>query len=279
MTLRVRLITLAAVLLCTGELVGAQKAPLVAAASDLRFALESIAQRFTGESGARVELVFGSSGTLTRQITDGAPFELFLSADEAFVRALAGAGLTRDGGALYAVGRIVIFAPHGSPLKVDDGPRRPAAACWPVGGVTRFAIANPEHAPYGRAAEAALRAAGLWESLTPSLVLGENIAQAAQFATTGNAVGGVLAYSLVLAPPLNEQGTYALIPDRRSSPASPAHGAPEAGGRDGAAVLSLPSTAGRPRDPAEVRLRRAPGLVANGLDRPVRVAPARRWRR
>jgi len=213
----VRLIGLVAVLLCAAEPVRAQKAPLVAAAADLRFALESIAQRFTGESGERVELVFGSSGTLTRQIIDGAPFELFLSADEAFAETLASAGLTRDGGALYAVGRIVIFAPHRSPLKVDarlEGLRSLLAR----GGVTRFAIANPEHAPYGRAAEAALRATGLWESVKPSLVLGENIAQAAQFATTGNAVGGVLAYSLVLAPPLSERGTYALIPDSLHPP-------------------------------------------------------------
>ncbi len=213
----VRLITLVAVLLCAAEPVRAQKAPLVAAASDLRFALESISQRFTGESGERVELVFGSSGTLSRQIVDGAPFELFMSADEAFVETLASAGLTRDGGALYAVGRIVIFAPHGSPLKVDErleGLRSLLAR----GGVTRFAIANPAHAPYGRAAEAALRAKGLWESIKPSLVLGENITQAAQFATAGDAVGGVLAYSLALAPALSERGTYALIPDSLHPP-------------------------------------------------------------
>jgi molybdate transport system substrate-binding protein len=212
-----RLIGLVAVLLCTAAPVGAQKAPLVAAASDLRFALETIARRFADESGARVELVFGSSGTLTRQIADGAPFELFLSADEAFVETLARAGLTRDAGALYAVGRIVIFAPHRSPLKVDErleGLRSLLAR----GGVTRLAIANPEHAPYGRAAEAALRATGLWSSIKPSLVMGENIAQAAQFATTGDAVGGVLAYSLVLAQPLSEQGTYALIPDSLHPP-------------------------------------------------------------
>jgi molybdate transport system substrate-binding protein len=212
-----RLVGFIALLLCAAEPVRAQKAPIVAAASDLRFALESIAERFTAESRQRIELVFGSSGTLTRQAIDGAPFELFLSADEAFVETLAGAGLTRDGGTLYAVGRVVIFAPHGSPLKVDErmeGLRNLVAR----GGVTRFAIANPEHAPYGRAAEAALRAIGLWESVKPSLVLGENIAQAAQFARTGNAVGGMLAYSLVLAPPLREQGTYALIPDSLHPP-------------------------------------------------------------
>lgn len=195
----------------------AQKPPVVAAASDLKFALEAVARQFTAESGTRVDLVFGSSGILTRQLMEGAPFELFLSADKAFVEKLAAAGLTRDRGVLYAVGRIVIFAPHGSPLTVDerlDGLR----ALLARGGVTRFAIANPAHAPYGRAAEAALRAKGLWESLQPALVLGENIAQAAQFATTGNAVGGMLAYSLVLGPPLNERGAYALVPESLHPP-------------------------------------------------------------
>ena len=89
---------------------------MVAAASDLQFALTEVADRFATETGARVELVFGSSGTLTRQIQDGAPFSVFLSADEAFVEQLARAGRTRDQGVLYAIGRIVLFAPPGSPL-------------------------------------------------------------------------------------------------------------------------------------------------------------------
>jgi molybdate transport system substrate-binding protein len=188
----------------------AQSAATVAAASDLRFALESVSQAFSRHSGERVELVFGSSGNLARQAVEGAPFDLFLSADEAFVDRLAEAGLTRDRGVVYAIGRLAIFAPHGSPLTVDerlDGLRALVAR----GGAQRFAIANPEHAPYGRAAEAALRRQGLWERLQPALVFGENIAQAAQFATTGNAIGGILAYSLVLVPPLAEQGKYALV--------------------------------------------------------------------
>jgi molybdate transport system substrate-binding protein len=196
---------------------GAQKPPPVAAASDLQFALESIAREFTRQTGERVQLVFGSSGNLTRQIMTGAPFELFLSADEAFVESLADKGLTTDRGTLYAVGRIVLFAPRGSPLEVDEqfeGLRSLLAR----GGHFRFAIANPEHAPYGRAAEAALRAKGLWESLQPGLVLGENIAQASQFARTGNAVGGILAYSLVLVPPLRDQGTFTLVPETLHQP-------------------------------------------------------------
>jgi molybdate transport system substrate-binding protein len=193
------------------------KAPVVAAASDLKFALEDVAKAFTKNTGARVALVFSSSGTLTRQLTDGAPFELFMSADEGFVFKLADAGLTRDRGALYAIGRLVLFAPHGSPLKVDEqlnGLRALIAS----GGLKRFAIANPEHAPYGRAAEAVLKSKGLWDAVKPSLVLGENISQAAQFAATGNAAGGMIAVSLMLAPPFRDAGTYVLLPERDHPP-------------------------------------------------------------
>lgn len=194
-----------------------QRAPVVAAASDLNFALTAIAEQFARDGGQKVELVFGSSGTLTRQIRDSAPFEMFLSADEAFVEELAKAGLTRDRGTLYGVGRIVLFAPTGSPLNPREG-LDGLARLLASGRVTRFAIANPEHAPYGRAAEAALRKRGLWTDLQPRLVLGENISQAAQFATTGNAVGGIIAYSLALAPNLKDRGTYALIPDADHAP-------------------------------------------------------------
>ena len=199
------------------DVLHAQAPPRVAAASDLQFALDAIAQAFTAETGERVSLVFGSSGNLTRQITSGAPFELFLSADEALVDALAGAGYARDGGMLYAIGRIVLFAPRGSPLVVDEQMTGLSALLAKNSGI-RFAIANPEHAPYGRAAEAALRARGLWDVLQPSLVLGENISQTAQFATAGGAAGGILAYSLVLAPALKGRGTYALIPESLHPP-------------------------------------------------------------
>lgn len=194
-----------------------QRPPAVAAASDLNPALTEIADRFAREHGHRVDVVFGSSGTLTRQIRDGAPFELFFSADEAYIDQLIASELTRDRGTLYAVGRIVLFAPTGSPLVPADG-LDGLARLLERGQVTRFAIANPEHAPYGRAAEAALRARGLWEALGPRLVLGDNVSQAAQFATTGNAVGGIIAYSLVLAPGMKDRGTFRLIPDSDHPP-------------------------------------------------------------
>jgi molybdate transport system substrate-binding protein len=189
----------------------AQRAPRVAAAANLTSALTEIAGQFTRDRGARVELVFGASGTLARQIEDGAPFELFLAADEEFPNRLTAAGLTRDPGVVYALGRLVLFAPAGSPLTVDprlEGLARLSRA----GRVTRFAIANPDVAPYGTAAEAVLRRRGLWEALRSRLVLGDTIAQAAQFATTGNAIGGLIAYSLVHVPGFAGRGTYAVIP-------------------------------------------------------------------
>jgi molybdate transport system substrate-binding protein len=190
----------------------AQKPATIAAAANLNFAMKEIADAFARAHGTRVELVFGASGTLTRQIRDGAPFEVFLAADEEFPNQLTAAGLTRNPGAVYAVGRLVVFAPKGSPLKVDER-LQGLARLAKTGGVSRFAIANPDVAPYGKAAEAVLRRRGLWDAIRPRLVLGDTIAQAAQFATTGNAVGGLIAYSLVRAPDFGDRGTYAVIPD------------------------------------------------------------------
>jgi len=142
---------------------------------------------------------------------------MFLAADEEFPNQLTAAGLTRDAGVVYALGRLVIFAPEGSPLTVDaqlEGLGRLVKA----GRGGRFAIANPEVAPYGRAAEAVLRKHRLWDALRPNLVLGDSITQAAQFATTGNAVGGLIAYSLVLGAELAGRGTYAVIPEADHPP-------------------------------------------------------------
>jgi molybdate transport system substrate-binding protein len=185
--------------------------PNIAAASDLQFALEEVAASFTSETGQTVNLTFGSSGNFLRQIQQGAPFQMFLSADEGFVQQLAQAGKTEDGGKLYAVGRIVLFAPKGSSLKVD-AELADLRAALADGRIQKFAIANPEHAPYGRAAEEALRSRGLWNAVQPRLVLGENVSQAAQFATSGTAQGGIFAYSLALSQHVADRGTYVLIP-------------------------------------------------------------------
>jgi len=183
----------------------------VACAADLKFAMDEVAEAFRRETGQAVEPVYGSSGNFRRQIAQGAPFEMFFSADESFVFALADERLTIDRGALYAIGRVVIAIPTGSPLKADPSLFDLGAALRD-GRLGRFAIANPEHAPYGRAAEQALRHQGLWEAIRTRLVLGENVAQAAQFAMGGGAQGGIIAQSLALAPQLARLGSHALIP-------------------------------------------------------------------
>ena len=192
-------------------------APAVAAASDLQFALAEIATAFARDTGQDVRLAFGSSGNFRRQIAQGAPFELFLSADETYVDALAAEGRTVDRGVRYATGRIVLFVPAGSPLKLDPtlADVRNAAS---DGRVTRFAIANPEHAPYGRAAREALQRAGAWDAIGPRLVLGENVSQAAQFATSGSAQGGIFAYSLALSPAFAGKGAHVLLPAASHAP-------------------------------------------------------------
>jgi molybdate transport system substrate-binding protein len=184
----------------------------VAAASDLQFALAEVAEAFTKETEREVKLTFGSSGNFFRQIQQNGPFQLFLSADEQFVFDLTAKGFTVDDGTLYAVGRIVIIAPHGSPLKAD-GSLADLKAALADGRVKKLAIANPAHAPYGRRAEEALRHIGLWDEIKDRLVLGENVSQAAQFATSSDTQGGIIAYSLALSPDVSKLGTYALIPD------------------------------------------------------------------
>lgn len=191
--------------------------PAIAAASDLQFALEDIAARFRADSQKDIRLSFGSSGNYFRQIEQGAPFQLFLSADEDFVFRLHQTGRTEDRGVLYATGRIVLFAPRGSTLNVDQR-MVSLKAELAAKRISRFAIANPEHAPYGRAAEQALRKLGLWEGLQGKLVLGENVSQAAQFATSGSAQGGIFAYSLALSPSVSKLGNHVLLPEDLHQP-------------------------------------------------------------
>jgi molybdate transport system substrate-binding protein len=185
--------------------------PVVAAASDLKFALEDVAQAYRQDTRRAVVLAFGSSGTFAAQIRNGAPFQLFLSADEDYILKLHAEGYARDQGALYAIGRLALVAPPGSALPVD-GELKGLAQQLQAGRIARFAIANPEHAPYGRRAEEALRHAGLWQAIRPKLVLGENVSQAAQFATGGAADGGIVALSLAMSPQMEKRARYAVIP-------------------------------------------------------------------
>jgi molybdate transport system substrate-binding protein len=197
--------------------VGAAPPPSVAAAADLQFALIELAAAFRRDTGDDVRLSFGSSGNFAQQIANGAPFELFLSADEAYVERLAAGGFTRDRGTLYAVGRIALFVPSGSPLK-PDASLTDLKAAINDGRLRRFAIANPEHAPYGRAAREALQAAGAWPAIEPLLVLGENASQATQFAAAGNAQGGIVPQSLALVPEVARRGTAVLLTERWHAP-------------------------------------------------------------
>jgi len=200
-----------------GAAPAAAQAPAVAAAADLKFALAELADGFKAATGREVKVAYGSSGNFTQQIENGAPFELFLAADESYVERLAAKGLTRDAGVLYAIGRVVLFVPTRSPLKPDPTLADLRAAIGD-GRLRRFAIANPEHAPYGRAAREALQSAGLWDAIRPSLVLGENAAQAMQFAAGGDAQGGIVALALTTAPEVARLGTAVPLPATMHGP-------------------------------------------------------------
>jgi molybdate transport system substrate-binding protein len=179
----------------------------VAAASDLRFALDDVLPAFRAASaGARIEVVYGATGKLTAQVRNGAPFDVFLAADRSFVQALHRDGLA-EAPRLYALGHLVAWSADAALGRL------PLAQLVRDARVNRFAIANPEHAPYGRRAMEALRSQGLLDVVQPRLVVGENIAQAAQFVQTGAAQAGLVALSLVLSPALAGQGAYTRVPE------------------------------------------------------------------
>jgi molybdate transport system substrate-binding protein len=197
----------------------------VAAASDLKFVLPLLLSQFQQASGVRVNASFGSSGNFARQIQQGLPVDLFMSADESWVERLAKAGMTRsigsaagpahDPGVIYGQGRIALYVPKRSTLGLD-----PELAGLRSGWqqVEKFAIANPEHAPYGQAAREALEKLGMWEMVKPKLVLGENIAQATQFVATGAAQAGITALSLALAPEVAQLGRHVVLPAKLHKP-------------------------------------------------------------
>ena len=180
----------------------------VAAAADLQFVFQEVSARFQKETGHEVEFTFGSSGNFFSQIRNGAPFDMFFSADVDYPAKLEAAGLVEPGTlSQYATGRIALWVRKGSPIDNNQGLRTLTDA-----RIRKISIANPDHAPYGRAAVAALRHEKLYDKVRDRLVLGENISQAAQFVESGNADIGILALSLVLAPPLKSEGMYYEIP-------------------------------------------------------------------
>jgi molybdate transport system substrate-binding protein len=184
----------------------------IAAAADLKFAMEEIVAAYRqGHPTAMLETVYGSSGKFYTQIQQGAPFDLYFSADIAFPRLLAAEGLAAGDAKAYAHGRIVLWS-----ASRDAGKMTLADLADP--GIRKIAIANPKHAPYGKRAEEALRSIGLWEKVQDRLVMGENIAQTAQYVQSGNADIGIVALALALNKELAAKGGYALIPDTLHEP-------------------------------------------------------------
>lgn len=177
---------------CSGS---SQDGITVAAAANVRFAFQEIVERFEEETGVAVTLVIGSSGQLQQQVAAGAPYDVFVAADTASIEALAADGLTLlEAPTVYAVGRLALVARAGLGPKLGELPdlARPE--------IERVAIANPQHAPYGRAAVQALQAAGVWAAVQPKLVYGENVSQALTFVQTSDVDAAIVALSLVVEP-------------------------------------------------------------------------------
>jgi molybdate transport system substrate-binding protein len=182
---------------------------ITVAAADMNAVLPELAARYTKQTGQVVKLSFGSSGNLTNQLRNGAPFDALFSADEEYPKQLVADGLAvQDSLCRYAVGRLVLWAPSESVLDLQKLGMQ--ALLDP--SVKKIAIANPQHAPYGRAAEAALKHFGIYDQVTAKLVLGENVAQAAQFVESGNAQAGLIALSHALAPTMKNKGRYWTVP-------------------------------------------------------------------
>jgi molybdate transport system substrate-binding protein len=187
----------------------------VAAASDLRYALDEIAKLYMkNNQGSKIDVVFGSSGNAYTQILNGAPFDLYFSADILYPQKLKEAGLTITEPKLYAIGRIVLWS-----STLDVGKGMDILKTHKI----KIATANPEHAPYGVRSVEALTFYQLYNEVETQLIYGENISQAAQFCLTGNADAGLLALSLVLSPSMLGKGSYFLIPETAHRPLEQAY--------------------------------------------------------
>lgn len=187
----------------------------VAAASNLKFALADVLALYQQQTGQAVRLSLGASGALAQQIRQGLPVGLFVSADEARVDELVKAGLTQDAGQRYATGRLALLVPQNSSLPLDAGLQ---ALVHALNKQDKLAIANPELAPYGLAAQEALAHEGVWALAQPRLVKGENIAQTTQFVVTGAAAAGITALSLVMAPEVAQRTRFKRIPSEWHAP-------------------------------------------------------------
>lgn len=203
-----RLVLAAAIFLgLSGALCAAQEIA-VAAAADLQFVMQDIGARFQSETGKSVKLIYGSSGNFAQQLQNGAPFDMFFSANLDYPKQLETAGLTEPGTIYrYAIGKIVIWVANNSKLDVSSGLK---ALLDP--SIKKIAIANPAHAPYGKAAVAAMQKEGIYDQVKGKFVLGENISQTASFVASGSADVGILALSLALSPNMKDKGRYAEVP-------------------------------------------------------------------
>lgn len=198
---------LALALTVSGRLCAAQEIT-VAAAADLQFAMQEVGTRFQQESGKTVKLIYGSSGNFAQQLQNGAPFDMFFSANLDYPKQLEAAGLTEPGTFYqYAIGKIVVWVPNDSKLDLSVGLK---ALLDPA--IKKIAIANPQHAPYGKAAVAALQKENIYDQVKDKFVLGENISQTASFVASGSADMGILALSLALSPNMKDKGRYAEVP-------------------------------------------------------------------
>jgi molybdate transport system substrate-binding protein len=209
MSIKFRLWIIVYACICVWVPASAQAAQVtVAAAADLTFAFKQLAADFQRQTGNSVLLSYGSSGIFFSQIMNGAPYDVFFSADTDYPQRLQAAGLTEPGSLYeYAIGRLVIWVAPASKLDLKRGLQ---VLLDPM--IHKIAIANPQHAPYGRAAVAALRHQGIYDQIKDKLVLGENISQTAQFVVSGNADAGILALSLAVAPPMKARGRFVEIP-------------------------------------------------------------------
>lgn len=180
----------------------------VAAAADLQFAFRDVAARFQKDTSHPVKLVFGSSGNFFAQIQNGAPFDVYFSADIDYPKRLEAAGLAEAGTLYqYATGKIVVWVPSGSKVDLSKGLQALLDS-----NVNKISIANPEHAPYGRAAVAAMKHENIYDKVSGKLVLGENISQTASLVASGGADVGIIALSLAVAPSMKSKGQYAGVP-------------------------------------------------------------------
>lgn len=201
---------LALALLFVGSAAVSAEPTLVAAAASLRHVFPELTRGWVDAGGVRPDVSFGSSGNLYRQIAQGAPFEIFLSADEEQALELVRAGRTDGEGTVYGMGRLALLVPPHSRLALDAS-LNDLGAALDDGRLRRLAIANPAHAPYGRAAREALTGAGLWPRLDGRLLLAENAAQAVQFALARGADGGLVPWALALADRVSSEARHVLL--------------------------------------------------------------------